>query len=140
VSAVLASLGCGGNDSASSDRHGDPSQTSAATKPVVTKKYREDILSDQDADAPDYRYWDYTFEFGDRSYLARVYTDEPEVAYVSPLGADGEAMEEVGALKLRDPVERANLRTMRRHLTQDGWPRIVIHTLGEEGYKPLRLP
>jgi len=144
VAAVLSSLGCGGGGSASSGENSSPSQTAAQSpavpEPVVTKVYREDLLSSEDdPDAPDYRYWDYTFDFGDRKYLARVYTDEPESAYVDLLSADGLPSEEPGALKPPDTVERANLRAILRHLIKDGWPRFVIQTLDEEGYKPLPL-
>jgi hypothetical protein len=110
-----------------------------APEPLVAKVYREDLLSEDNSEDDDYRYWDYTFDFGDRKYLARVYTDEPESAYVDLLSADGLPSEEPGALRRPDTVERANLRAILRHLAKDGWPRIVIQTLDEEGYKPLPL-
>ena len=118
------------------------------SKPVDTKKYFEDLAGDEE-----YRYWDYTFDFGDREYLARVYTDEPEVAYVDRIdagsvdddavevdGAEADLTGEVGAVQRQDPVERRNLRKVLRRLVEDDWPKIQIHTLvGEVGYKPLPL-
>lgn len=103
-------------------------------KPIVTKKYLEDLIGESDANGnyeEEYRYWDYTFDFGDRQYKVRVYTDEPETAYVD---------RHEGVLQPENQAERADLRAVRRHLKTDGWPKIVIHTLaGDEGYKPLRL-
>jgi hypothetical protein len=140
MAAVLGSLGCAGGDTAGSG------------EPVVTKAYFEDLSGDPDDE--EYRYWDYTFDFGDRAYLARVYTDEPEVAYVDRIdegGIDDDAVDvdgvtvdltgDTGAVQRRDSVERANLRTVLDHLSRNGWSRIVFHTLvGDAGYKPLPLP
>ena len=153
VAAVLAGLGCGGGDSAASGEPNSPkplagAQSSPTRKPVVTKKYFEDLAGDQH-----YQYWDYTFDFGDRDYLARVYTDEPEVAYVDRIDAgsvdddagqmDGVEVDttgKVGAVQRQDPVERRNLRKVLRYLVQDGWREIQIQTVvGEIGYKPLSL-
>lgn len=159
VAAVLGSFGCGGSGDSASGESSSPkspagAQGSVTGSPVVTKKYFEDVIGDPgDDDYEEYRYWDYTFEFGDREYLARVYTDEPAVAYVDRIDADGvddDAFEvdgvtvdltgEVGAVQRQDPVERGNLRTVLRYLVRDGWPKIRIHTLvGETGYKPLPL-
>ena len=56
-------------------------------EPKVTKEYKKDFV-EPDAEGYDevYRYWEYTFDFGERLYRARIYTDEPEIAYVIGLG------------------------------------------------------
>ena len=141
LAAVLGTLGCSGSDSAepveraTSSRSTDAS-AAATSKPVVTREYVEDRVEGGE----EYLYCDLTFDFGDRTYLARVYTDEPEVAYVDLMHVDGVEADDIGAIQSRDPVERANLRTIRRHLTRDGWPNVVIHILGAKGYEPLPLP
>ena len=48
-------------------------------EPVVTKECLEDIIEGTQAD---YRWWEYAFDFGDHQYRARLYTDDPTVAYV----------------------------------------------------------
>jgi hypothetical protein len=141
LAVVLGALGCSGGDSAepaerASSNPAPETSAAATTKPVVTKEYVEDRVEGGE----EYLYWDLTFDFGDRTYLARVYTDEPEVAYVDLMHVDGVEADDLGAIQSHDPVERANLRTIRRHLSRDGWPKVVIHILGEEGYEPLPLP
>ena len=74
----------------------------------VTKEYRED-LGEQDAEEYydyEYRYWDITFDFGDRQYTGRIYADTPDKA------------------SIRGPLRTANERSLRdveamaRHLVQ----------------------
>ena len=140
LAAVLCTLGCGDDDSASRSRVDTKASTvaqgQAMREPIVTKKYLEDLVGEPDAAGDyeqEYRYWDYAFDFGDRQYRVRVYTDEPETAYV-------DRREGLGVLQPENQSERANLRAMRRHLRTDAWPRIAIHTFaGDEGYKPLSL-
>lgn len=45
----------------------------------VSKEYHEDVVDEIDEE---YRWWEYAFDFGDRRYRARVYTDEPAIAHV----------------------------------------------------------
>jgi hypothetical protein len=156
-SVLLGSLGCSsGGGAAPEDPPTTPSvgdQSPALSKPVVAKKYFEDLIGDpaSNNDYEEYRYWDYTFDFGDREYLARVYTDEPESAYVDRIDeasvenaaadyADVDLDGDVGVVQRREIVERANLRVVLRYLRQDGWPQIMIQTqVGDLGYKPLAL-
>jgi hypothetical protein len=80
--------------------------------PKVTKEYKEELGGRDAAGFYDYayRYWEYIFEFGDRSYRVRLYTDEPDVAYVTGPTRWTEA--------LRDPY----LRAIARHLGADAGP------------------
>ena len=86
---------------------------SALREPTVTKEYVEDVV--EEGTELVYRYWRYIFDFGRRRYRARIYTDEPDGAYVIrfPPGA--------GSLKpwwrpgSRDPY----LRAIHDHLRAD---------------------
>jgi hypothetical protein len=78
--------------------------------PTVTKEYRDDVPDDPEQEGEwEYRYWHYIFDFGSACYRARVYVDEPEVAYVMKL--EGEA-----SGPSRDEV----LRDVTGHLDADG--------------------
>jgi hypothetical protein len=52
---------------------------------TVTKRYFEDSSGAPDetrGHEEEYRYWDYTFDFAERAYRVRIYTDEPDHADV----------------------------------------------------------
>jgi hypothetical protein len=85
----------------------------------VAKEYRED-LGETDADGHhdyEYRYWHITFDFGDRSYFARIYTDTSDEASVT------------GPLRTADETSRRDLEAMARYLVQvEGVQRVVTDT------------
>ena len=123
VAAVLAGLGCGGGDSAASGEPNSPkplagAQSSPTRKPVVTKKYFEIWPAISITSTGTTR-----STLASATTSARVYTDEPEVAYVDRIDAgsvdddagqmDGVEVDltgKVGAVQRQDPVERRNLR------------------------------
>jgi hypothetical protein len=88
-------------------------------EPSVKKEYIENVVEEV---GETYRYWDYAFDFGDRRYSTRVYTDEPEVAYVdrSPLDRPLKRWWKGAS---RDP----HLRAIHRHLRADTGRRIEVH-------------
>jgi len=91
----------------------------AAREFTVTKEYFEDLIGDPDAQGrydQEYRYWDYRFIFGDRSYRARIYTDEPGRASVFRTDSSD--------FPLDDPPEREQLRAIRSHLEAEPLPRV----------------
>jgi hypothetical protein len=74
----------------------------------VTKEYRED-LGEQDAEGNydyEYRYWDITFDFSDRKYTGRVYTDTPDEASIR------------GPLRTADEKSGRDLEAMVRYLAE----------------------
>ena len=84
--------------------------------PEVTKEYKDDS-GERDAEGSHdevYRYWEYTFDFGDRLYRARIYADEPGVAYVIGLGSTETRWSEAAT----DPC----LRAIADHLKADVGP------------------
>jgi hypothetical protein len=85
---------------------------------TVTKEYFEDIIDvpSEQGHGEEYRYWDYTFDFGNRAYRARVYTDEPERASVFRTDSSD--------FPLDDPPEREQLRAIRSHLEAEPLPRV----------------
>jgi hypothetical protein len=101
-------------------------------QPTVTKEYREDRVDPDGGHGEEYRYWDYTFDFGERSYRARVYTDEPSSAGVFRLDRES------AWFPLGESSERDYLRAIRRHLSADGW-NVEIRVLGKEGYVSVPL-
>lgn len=99
--------------------------------PIVSKEYREEIV--EEGTELEYRWWQYVFDFGDRRYRARLYTDEPTVAYVLMLSGGWRA-------RIRWWRRRSYLRAIRDHLTVDTGRRIEVHILGgPHGYKQVDL-
>jgi hypothetical protein len=49
---------------------------------AVRQEYLEEVASSPDEGDFDYRWWEYTFDFGGVIYRARVYVDEPQCGYV----------------------------------------------------------
>jgi hypothetical protein len=104
----------------------------------VTKEYCED-LGEKDADGYydyEYRYWDITFDFGDRSYFARIYTDRTDEASVS------------GPLRTADEKSRGDLEAMARYLVEvEAVKRVLtlsdpsgkLPTNRKGGYRPVDL-
>jgi hypothetical protein len=91
-------------------------------EPTVAKEYKEE-LGERDAGGfydYAYRWWEYRFDFGTVCYRARVYDDEPHVAYVMEL--DG---------RLDDPPRDEVLRVVAAHLAADGVRE--FHMLGPSG-------
>jgi hypothetical protein len=91
-------------------------------EPKVTKEYFED-LGERDAEGfydYAYRYWGYSFDFGERQYGVRVYIDEPGVAFVNGPTRWSEAP--------RDPY----LRAIVRHVEADAGP-VEVRILGPGG-------
>jgi len=90
--------------------------------PIVSKEYRED-LGERDADGfydYEYRYWNYWFDFGDRRYRARIYTDSDDEASVMEMdGGRHERYED-------------DIRTIAAHLRSDPGVRGIL-TLGPSG-------
>ena len=103
-------------------------------QPAVTKEYLEDIIEGTQVD---YRWWEYTFDFGGRRYRARLYTDEPSIGYVLMLSGDQRR-------RIHHRWRRTNhhpyLRLIRDHLRADTGRRIEVHILGGRlGYQRINL-
>jgi hypothetical protein len=95
-------------------------------KPKVSKEYKDDRGERVAEGFYDYTYtyWEYSFDFGDRRYRARIYTDEPQIAAVVGLGATETRWSEAPT----DPY----LRAIADHLESDVG-RVEISILGPSG-------
>jgi hypothetical protein len=82
---------------------------------TVTKKYREDIAGLDDGDF-DYRWREYTFDFGGVIYRARVYVDEPACAYVL----------QSTDVRMDDPDRPRVLAFIHAHLTESGVTELAV--------------
>jgi hypothetical protein len=79
-------------------------------QPTVTSEYCEDLPEDVEQEGDwAYRYWQYIFDFGSARYRARVYVDQPQIAYV--IGLDGDPT---------DPLRDEVLRVVAQRLDSDG--------------------
>jgi hypothetical protein len=105
-------------------------------EPKVTKEYKEDV-GERDAEGfydYVYRYWEYIFDFGDRLYRARIYTDEPEAAMVTALGSTEMRWSEAAtnpdlraiADHLKADVDPVEVRMLRPRPRGDPYDRVVF--------------
>jgi hypothetical protein len=93
----------------------------------VTKEYRED-LGEQDAEGYydfEYRYWVISFDFRDRTYKARIYTDRPREASIH------------GPLRTNDEKSQRDLEAMARYLVEVEGVRKVLTTEDPSGKLPM---
>jgi hypothetical protein len=93
----------------------------------VTKEYRED-LGERDVKGYydyEYRFWDITFDFGDRNYTGRIYTDTPDKASIR------------GPLRTADEKSLRDVEAMARHLVQVEGVSTVVTIEDPSGKLPL---
>jgi hypothetical protein len=93
---------------------------------TVTKEYCEDLPDDPSRkESGPTATGSYLFDFGNARYRARVYVDEPEVAYVLDVGGDR-----------ADPPRDAVLRVVASELAPDGVRKLQM--LGASGaFEPV---
>jgi hypothetical protein len=102
------------------------------SEPIVTKVYREDVVEPNGGHGEEYRYWDYTFDFVERAYRVRIYTDEPDHANVFRKDLD--------EFPLADPSEQEYLRAIRSCLEVDGWGLLDLRVLARAGDGYVSVP
>jgi hypothetical protein len=92
---------------------------------TVSKEYHEELASPDNPEFGWYRWFEYIFDFCDRQYWARVYTDSPDHAGIG------------GPLRKAEARSRDDLQMMARYLKAHEGVR-VVQTLGSPtgGYQP----
>jgi hypothetical protein len=91
---------------------------------AVTKEYREDIAGPDDGHF-DYRWWEYTFDFGGVIYRARVSVDELTAAYV----------DQATDVRMDDPDRLDVLAFIDAHLSPDGVTELAVLGGRRGGYE-----
>jgi hypothetical protein len=95
----------------------------------VTKEYRED-LGEQDSEGYydyAYRYWAIRFDFGDRSYGARIYRDSQDEADIT------------GPLRTANEQSQRDLEAMARYLVEVEGVKTVLTLSDPSGKRPPNL-
>jgi hypothetical protein len=94
---------------------------------TVRKEYLEDLGEQDEQGYYDYayRYFAYWFDFGERQYWAKVYTDTPDEAGVG------------GPLRHTDSQSRDDLQAIARYLKAHEGIRVVTSVGPGGGYEPI---
>jgi len=93
----------------------------------VTKEYRED-LGEKDAEGYydyAYRYWVISFDFGDRTYAGRIYTDRRDEASIT------------GPFRTAEKRSQRDLEAMARYLVEVEGVRQVLTLTDPSGKLPM---
>jgi hypothetical protein len=94
---------------------------------AVTKEYREDIAGPHEGDF-DYRWWEYTFDFGGVIYRARVYVDQPASAYLL----------QTTDVRTDDPDRLRVLAFIHSHLADEGVTELAMIGVGVAAMRSSR--
>jgi hypothetical protein len=91
---------------------------------TVSKEYLEEFIDGPEGWEQWYRWFEYVFDFGDRQYWARVYTDQPDHAGIG------------GPLRKAEARSLEDLQAMARYLKANEGIRVVQTPAGSRGYQP----